>query len=442
MFYQAIFNKITLLLSHQGFQRYFKNTSWLMLEKILRMVAGLFVGVWVARYLGAERFGLLNYAISIVALFSAFATLGLDGIIVRELIKNPEKRDMILGTSFSLKCIVSIFILSIIVVMVLTGGMDKQTGLLIIIIAASLLFRSFNIIQSYFEAKVLSKYFVIVQVISLILVSVAQLIFIWERLSLTYFAAVLSVESLISAIGLIFVYFEQKLNIFHWRIQFKVACRLLKDSWPLILSGIAVSIYMRIDQVMIKHILNADAVGQYAAAVKLSEAWYFIPAIICSSLFPAILNSKKISKEFYYQRLQKLYDLMAWIAIATALPITFLSGWIVNLLYGAKYSESSSVLMVHIWAGLFVFLGVASNTYLVSENYTAISFYRTSIAMVLNVLLNLSLIPVYGIVGAAFATLISYAVATFSVVFFANTRVVAVMLLKSLLLPRFFLLRK
>ena len=149
MHFQAITNKISNLFSHHGFQRYFKNTSWLMAEKILRMAVGLSVGVWVIRYLGPGKFGLISYSMSVVGLFSAFATLGLDGIVVRELVKTPEKRDNLLGTAFILKLIGGIFVLSILTIAILSGGTDKQTGLFILIIAAGLVFQSFNVVQFY-----------------------------------------------------------------------------------------------------------------------------------------------------------------------------------------------------------------------------------------------------------------------------------------------------
>ena len=181
---------------------------------------------------------------------------------------------------------------------------------------------------------------------------------------------------------------------------------------------------MKIDQVMIKEMMNAEAVGQYAAAVRLSEAWYFIPMVIASSLFPAIINAKKQSKELYYARMQKLYDLMVWMAIAIALPMTFLSDWIVALLYGEQYNEAGSVLMIHIWAGIFVFLGVASGKWFLTENLQIFSTINTTIGAIVNILLNYILIKNIGIEGAAWATLISYFIAAyFGLLFFKKTRI-------------------
>lgn len=198
------------------------------------------------------------------------------------------------------------------------------------------------------------------------------------------------------------------------------------------LSGIVVSIYMRIDQVMIKEMMDSEAVGQYAAAVRVSELWYFIPVVISSSLFPAIINAKAQSEELYYARLQKLYDLMVWMALAIAIPMTFLSNWIVNLLYGNIYDQAGNVLMIHIWTGIFVFLGVASGKWFTAENLQMLSFWRTFSGMVINVVLNLVMIPKYGITGAAVATLSANFMAAFFFDFFnKKTKKVFYMKLKA-----------
>jgi O-antigen/teichoic acid export membrane protein len=192
----------------------------------------------------------------------------------------------------------------------------------------------------------------------------------------------------------------------------------MKDSWPLIFGGLVVMIYMRIDQMMIKEMLGERDVGLYSAAVRLSELWYVIPNVITSSLFPSIVNAKKISAALYYLRLQRLYTFLLWIALAIAVPMTFLSGWIVNVLYGEAYRGAGQILMVNIWAGVFVFMGVASGSWLASENLQKIAFYRTFAGAVINIMLNLVLIPAYGVVGAAIATVISYMFAGFLFDFF------------------------
>jgi O-antigen/teichoic acid export membrane protein len=419
------------MLFSSEFRKYFANTGWLFFERILRMVIALFVGVYVARYLGPSNYGLLSYAGSFVGLFSAIATVGLDKIVVRDLVNDKEKRDELLGTAFALKIVGFILLLGLLAVAVRFTTNDSFTNLLILIIVSATFFQSFNVIDFYFQSRVLSKYVVHAQIISGILAAIIKLLLIYLRIELIYFAAVMVVESVILATGLITVYVKQKQNIFNWRIKFDLAKRLLRDSWPLILSGVAVSIYMRIDQVMIKEMIDTCAVGNYAVAVRLSEAWYFIPMAITSSVFPAIINAKKVSEKLYYGRLQKLYALMTWLAIGIALPTTFLADDIIRLLFGVQYQDAAGVLVIYIWAGVFVFLGVASSQYLIAENYTRISFFRTFIGAIVNVILNIILIPKYGINGAAMATLISYFVSVFSIILIPKTYKNSVLMLKS-----------
>ena len=400
--------RITLLKDHSGFRKYFANTSWLMGERILRMGVSLFVGIYVARYLGPERYGLLSYANSFVGIFLALATLGLDEVVVRELLKTPEQREKILGTSFLLKLVGTLLMWVAIFAAVPFTENDLQTNILIIIIAFGAVFQAFNVIDLNFQAKVKSKYVVHAQFVQLIISSIVKIILVVNEAPLIWFASVYSLDVIVLAMGLVFAYLYNGENIFSWKWSFETSKYLLHDSWPLILAGVVISVYMKIDQVMIKEMLGAKEVGLYAAAVKLSEAWYFLPMAIASSLFPAIINAKVYQKEVYYQRLQKLYDLMVWIAVAIALPMAILSSWIVELLYGNEYLESSSVLNIHIWSGIFVFLGVASSKYLLAENYIKKAFYRTFAGALLNIIMNYYLIGIIGIQGAAISTLVSH----------------------------------
>ena len=456
--------KLKSLRNHQGFMKYFRNTSWLFGEKILRMVVGLFVGIWVARYLGPEQFGLFSYAQSFVGLFTAVATLGLDGIVVRELVKDESRRDELIGTAFWLKLMGAVGVLLVLAVAVNFTSNDTHTNVLVFIIASATIFQSFNVVDMYFQSKVMGKYIVYANVISLLLSSIVKIALILNEASLEAFAWTIVFDSAVLACGYVYFYIRSrhrhceqseaihnntviaskaKQSILNLKFNKSTAVDLLRDSWPLILSGIVISIYMKIDQVMIMEMMDAEAVGQYSAAVRISEAWYFIPMVIASSLFPAIINAKKQSEELYYARLQKLYDIMVWMAIAIALPMTFLSDWLVNLLYGGQYNQAGSVLMIHIWAGVFVFLGVASGKWLLIENLQMFSTINTTIGAVVNVLLNYVLIPKIGVEGAAWATLISYLIAAYlCLLFWKKTRINFINLSKSLLFIRMFNVKK
>jgi len=418
----------------QGFKRYFANTSWLLGHRVLSMVVALFVGVYVARYLGPERFGLLSYAASFVGLFTALATLGLDGIMVRELVKSPERRDELLGTAFWLKVGGAILMWAGIAAAVPFTHNDTQTNILIIIIAFAVIFQAFNVIDFVYQAEVKSKYVVYAQIVSLVISSITKLVFVWITSPLVWFAWVFLLDAAVLAAGMTAIYLKNTGKVWYWKWQWQIAKELVKDSWPLILSGMVIAIYMKIDQVMIKEMLDARAVGNYAAAVRLSEAWYFVPMAITSSVFPAIINAKKQSKELYYQRLQKLYDLMVWLAVAIALPTTFLAPWVIRVLYGEAFLPAAGVLSIHIWAGVFVFLNNATWRWHLTENNQKMAFVRLFIGALFNILFNSFLITDYGIVGAAWATLLSYSIAVYwGHLFFKQSQKIFLLQTKALL---------
>jgi PST family polysaccharide transporter len=266
-----------------------------------------------------------------------------------------------------------------------------------------------------------------------LIMALARIIMIQLKVPLITFAWAVFIEVFLVAVGFMLIYTWRGGRLAAWQVRLSRAKNLLKDSWPLALSGFAISVYMRIDQIMLGQILDDRAVGIYSAAVRISEVWYFIPMAIAASVFPAIIEAKKKSEEFYCQRLQKLYDLMVLVAVSIALPMTFLSGWIVTLLFGQAYAASGIVLAIHIWAGVFVFLGVASGKWFLVENLQKLAFYRTFWGMVINILLNVLLIPKYGVVGAAIATVISYSIAALWFdAFNKDTRAMFIMKIRSL----------
>jgi len=389
--------------------RYFKNTSWLFGEKILRMIVGLFVGIWVARYLGPEQFGLFSYAQSFVGLFTIMASLGLDAIIVRELVKDAIHRDEIIGTAFYLRLIGSVTVLLVLAISIHLTSNDHYTNTLISIIASATLFQSFNIIDSYFQSQVLSRYVVFSNMISLLLSSIIKVFLILYNAPLIAFAWVVLFDSVVLAFGLIYFYAYNKLTLKSWKFNKIIAMRLLKNGMFFSLSALFIALYMKIDQVMLKEMINAEAVGLYAAAVRLSEAWYFVPILIASSLYPAIENAKKISENLYYERLQRLFDFAVIFSILIIILTVFFSDQIVLLLYGKNYSESGGVLAIHICALVFASLRVTSEYWILSENLIYFELFKTFLGLGVNVILNLWLIRKYGIQGAAIATLIAMA---------------------------------
>lgn len=408
------------------------NINWLFWDKIIQMAVALFVSVWIVRYLGPEQYGILSYAIAFVYLFSFISKLGLDSIVIREIIKNPLKKEEVMGTAFFLKLVGGIlaFVFSTSAIYLLRPE-DGLSLKIVAVLALGFIFQSSDVIDYWFQSRVESKFVVFSRNISSIISSLAKVFLIITNASLFFFAIAILLESVINSIGLIVLYIAKKEKILKLKIKLQKAKTLLMDSWPLILSSVAVIIYMKIDQIMIGSMVGNKSLGNYSAAVNLCEVWYFIPIIIVSSVFPAIIYTKKDNENLYLKRIQLLYDFLVWVAILIAIPVSIFSQEIINFLYGSQYFQAGSILTVYVWAAVFSFLGVASGSYLIAENLTRISFWRTVIGAICNVVLNFLFIPKYGIVGSAVATFISFFIAVFSVGLFKESRKDFIMILDS-----------
>ena len=390
------------------------NISWLSFENILRMGVGLCVGIWIVRYFGPEKFGTFSFAITLTSLFGVIATLGLESIVVRNIVLDPKNARETLGTAAALQLIgglIAYFLILVVITYVRPN--DFLTRSIVAILGFTILLKFSEITSLWFESQTQSKYTVWAKSSMLLMFAVIKVIFILEEASLIAFALVTLIEAIMIALILLIVMNKYGQPLAKLCVKIERAKILMKDSWPLMLSTIAVTIYMKIDQIMLGQIIGDEAVGIYSAATRISEVWYFIPIAIVASVFPSILKAKKNSEELYYERLQKLYDIMAIISIAVALPMTFLSTHVVTFFFGKAYPAAGPVLAIHIWATLFVFMGLISSKWLLAENNQLLSLKRTALGAALNIGLNFLLIPVYGVVGAALATILSYAFAAF-----------------------------
>ncbi|MBI5022310.1 MAG: flippase [Ignavibacteriales bacterium] len=417
-----------------------KNTGWLVLDKIFRLVVGLFVNVWIARYLGPAQFGILSYALSFAAIIGAIAPLGLDSIVVRELVKDAGRKEYLLGTTLVLRFTSGIFVMLIATsIYLFNTSVDGQTLTLILIISAGYLFQAFDAIDYWFQSKVKSKFTVIAKDSAFFIISLLKVIALIANAPLIAFAILATVEIMLGSIALWIAYRYDGFKLRTWKYNLHYTRVLLKDSFPLAIASIAIAIYMRIDQVILGSLLGSSAVGIYSAAVRLVEIWYFIPTSFTISIFPMIVEAKKNNMKLYHRRLQQLYDIMSFISILLAIGVTIFSKEIILLFYGVKYIESAYILSIYVWTGVAVFLGVASSQYLMAENRTSISLYRTLLGMCVNVAANIILIPRIGIIGSGIAALLAQLTATFSIILFPSTRSQFSMMIKSLFIFRFYI---
>ena len=415
--------------------KYFKNTSWLFAEKILRMVVGLLVGVWVARYLGPEKFGLLSFAHSFVGLFTIFATLGLDEVVVRELVKDESRRDSLVGTTFWLKLFGAFLVLLVLAFAINFTSNDVDTHILVFIIASATIFQSFNIVDFYFQSKILGKFVAYANFISLFISTIVKIALILSHASLLAFAWVVLFDSFVLACG--FIYFFLKHSTF--RIKYLIfhkstAIDLLKDSWPLIFSGGVLMIQARIDQVMIKEMLGSLEVGYYSVAMRLIEAVAFIPMLLKSSLYPSIQSAKIQSKALYQDRLLNFYRLNFLFFLVLAIPIFIFAEPIIVLLFGIEYQPAGVLLALLSIRLFFANMGVARGTYILTENLMKFSMLTMILGTIVNIYLNYILIPYYGARGAIVATIVSFFITIYLVdIFYSKTRHNVILQVKSII---------
>ena len=408
------------VLGHGGFRRYFANTGWMFFGQMFGLLLAFFVGAYVARYLGPEDFGLMSYSISFVGLFGFLAGFGIDSILNRELIKFPEKKKELLSTSFWIKLLGGLLAILIINVVSFFVNNDYLSKLLIFIFSLTFVFQSFNIFSLFFQSKVLSRKVVQVQILCNVLSALMKILFIYFNLGLIFIISLYIFDNIILAIGLICIYYKDEKNINLSIFDKKILKSLLRDSLPLMFSIVAITVYSKIDQIIINKMLNETSVGIYSVAVKISECWYFVPGLICSSLLPAIINSKKTDSSLYKKRINFLYFLLLVFGSLMAFMVFVLSKPIILLMFGLEYIESIKVSQIYAWSIIPTFVMSGFWSYLLSENYTKVYLVITIIGAISNIVLNILLIPHFGIIGSAYATLVSYALTPLSLFMFRN----------------------
>ncbi|MCF7843482.1 flippase [Candidatus Gracilibacteria bacterium] len=422
------YKKITLYIqekiAHPGVQKHSKNMGWMFFAKIGSMVITFLATAYIARNLGPTNYGQLSYAISFVSLFSFIASLGIDQILYRDLIKEPEKRNELLGSAIGLRAIASIMAVIAIAVTTLLIS-DKDVSIfLIFIISLSPLLGSFQLLSYEFQSEVKSKHTSILVLLVVLTLNILKIVTILLNGGVIYLAFIVLLEPLFYSVG--YIYLKEKIygDIGKLKLSKTTAISILKDSYPLIFASAFYLIYARIDQVMLKHMINSEAVGLYDAAVRISEVSYFVPQILIVSLLPAIINAKKTSSELYYARTKKLILTLLSTSFILAFITTILSKNLILIIFGAGFLGAIPILHIYVWSNIGASLNSMTQQILITENLTRFVSITTFFGMIINVTLNIILIPKYGVSGAAFATLISYMIPFLSMLLFTKTRLI------------------
>ena len=397
-------------------QKVVDNTVWQLVDKVFRQGGALVLGFWIARYLGPDSFGLLNFVVALVALFAPIADGGTQSLIVRELIKRQSEHARIMQSVLVLRLAYAI------VATAFAAGSawilrpaDTQIHLLVAIVALSMIPQAWDVVDYEYQSRLRSQPIVQARAASFSVFALIKAGLILFHGKLEYFAWAIAAEAAASAIIMRCLPAARSYLTGWAHLSLAEVRYLASTCWPMAMAGLSIMLYMRIDQVMLGQMLGERDVGIFSAAVRISESWYFIPVAIISSVAPALLMAQAEDEESYRRKLLKVTRRLFWLSVAAAVILSVESKAIIELFYGPGYAASAAVLAVHAWAGVFVALGVSAGPWFVNAGFLKFRMFQTLAGAVINILMNLVLVPRFGPVGAACATLASQCVSAFLV---------------------------
>jgi O-antigen/teichoic acid export membrane protein len=399
--FDAILNKTNLSPNRR---KVLANVYWAVLGKVVNIISGLLVGVLVARYLGPEKFGLMNYIVSYVTIFSILASFGLDSIEVRELSKKSANKETILGTAFVMRLFFAAVAIVLILATLWVFESDAFTFTMVMVYALSLIFSTLNVIRNYFTSIVLNEYVVKTEISRTVIGAGIKVLLLINHCSLAWFIVASTFDFVLIGGGYLYSYRRKAGSVRAWTFDFPVARMLIRESFPMLLSGTAVIIYQRINAVMIRNMMDNASVGQFSAASKITELAIFIPMIIAQTVTPLLVKAHQEDPARYHAKQQQFMDIMVWSSILMAVGMSLLAAPAIRLLYGEKYLGAIPVLQIMAWRAVFMGLASGSGQMILIENLQRYAVVRNIVGCVVSVGLNYLLIPAWGIIGSAVAT--------------------------------------
>lgn len=383
-----------------------KNAIWLISGKIAQMLMSLVVGILAARYLGPNNYGLIGYGSAFVAFFTAICTLGINYVIIKDFVDNPKEQGLAIGSVIFLRGIFSLC--SALMIIGISAFLDSNEPLTITVVALcsiSLFFQIFDTIHFWFQSQYQSKVTAIATFVAYFATSLYKILLLIFQKDVRWFAFASSVDFIVLGLLLLVIYWRNggpKL-----KISLKKGFSLLSKSYHYILSGMMVAIYGQTDRLMLKQMLDESSVGCYTIAVTVSTMWVFVLAAIIDSVVPTIMRLHKSDYNAYENKNCQLYSIVFYASMGVSLLLTLSSDIVIGIMYGEAYAPSAPILKIVTWYVAFAYLGVARNAWVVCENNQKYLKYMYLGAAILNVILNLIMIPVWGARGAAAASLVT-----------------------------------
>jgi O-antigen/teichoic acid export membrane protein len=403
-----IYNRLIGDWDRDGFKKYFFNTGWIFSARMVAYVVSFLTMAIIARYLGPDNFGKLSYAQTFVSLFSVFASLGIDQILLRDLVAHPEKEYELLGTACIAKLLFGLLTFFITIISSLIINDDPILTWLIGIIALAFIIQPFGVISQVFTAAVKSKYLAYATIAVAFLIPALKLLVVFFDNGILYFAGVITLEALIYVLAYIFVYhYYFKRNLWQRQFSYTRLLKLSRDSLPLVLASFSGYIYARIDQVMIQHYLDSSAVGFYDIAVRLTDLLGFAPGVIIGSLFPAIVSARTRDRAEYKKRFTSLIWLMVSMTTISAVIMCIAAPTLITLVFGTAFAPAIPLVRIYVWSMVGTLGVLLMQQYFIAEHRSQLFLLFSIIGAAINISLNMWLIPALGMAGAAYATLVT-----------------------------------
>ncbi|WP_412498676.1 flippase [Shewanella indica] len=406
-----------------------RNSFWFILSKLNSLISGVVFFILLARFYPKEVIGEFTYSLTIIAVFSIFVGFGLNTSIVKYFSRGEVSSSALIKFVIVVQTILALVSVCIIY-------FSYSNGFILTVLSFSLLFKSSEIFKTYFDSKLNSKAYFKLELVLYSLMILLKVLLAFLMIDILYIALVLVLESFFILLLLYFVYRKDGKVSGYKLPDWETYKELILDSLPVLLTGSIFILLTKIDQIMVYNMLGVTDQAEYALASKLSEGWYFIPLGIVTSYYAVL--AKNVNNELYYEYFSDACVKVNLVTIPVALFVSFFSVYIVSLIYGGEYINAASVLVVNIWNGVIIGLSSITFRHFILMNLRRYSLIRAMIGLILNVLLNYILIPLYGILGAAIATLTSQFIALFlSNLLWEKTRIIFIIQVKSLFLLKF-----
>lgn len=389
--------------------RVFANSGWLFIDKFARLAIGLVVMAMIARHIGPEAFGIWSYAIALTTIAGGIAVLGLDKLLVKELVSHPERQDTLMATALLLRLAAGSIICCVCagIVLLYRGGTPLYVYCTLIT-GLNVILQSFDVFDYYYQSKSALQQVIIPKVVVFLLFCLIKWIYIMLDAPLLTFVWC-SFAELVLMYAIIYLVYRRRYGLSLWKaFRMAEARYLLEQSWPLLFASLLILLYMKSDQLLLDTLGTPVELGEYAAAARISEIWYAIPVVVATAMLPGLIAQRERDVRRYEQSVRRWMRLSWWCSFAVSLLVTLIARPLIHLLYGVQYPQSALILSIHIWANIPVFMATLIMQCQVAEGSYKLNLYATLTGLVVNVAINIWLIPMMAGVGAAIGTLVSY----------------------------------